>query len=76
MKLEANPYAGIEKGKGIKASEWALQNGTDIVLVREEFKNKGPLYALSNAGVSIRKTDAKSKDEAVSAAVDEVRSES
>lgn len=49
-----NPFLGEEKGKGIKVSEWLLQQGTDMVYSPKSLEGRGPGYVLSDAGVEIR----------------------
>jgi predicted Fe-Mo cluster-binding NifX family protein len=53
-----NPYAGIEKGKGIKLAEFLVTRNVDLLFTRELVEGKGPEYVLSDAGVEIRKTNA------------------
>ena len=48
-----NPFAGEEKGKGIKVSEWLLEKGVDTVYSPKGFKGKGPGYVFSDAGVEV-----------------------
>ncbi|MBW2330291.1 MAG: cation diffusion facilitator family transporter [Deltaproteobacteria bacterium] len=48
-----NPFAGQEKGKGIKISEWLLEQGVDTVYSPKGFKGKGPGYVFSDAGVDV-----------------------
>jgi cation diffusion facilitator family transporter len=60
-----NPFLGEEKGKGIKVSEWLVQQGADTVLTRRYFKGKGPSYVFSDAEVDVHVTKAKSIEEAV-----------
>ena len=48
-----NPFAGEEKGKGIKVSEWLLEKGVDTVYSPKGFKGKGPGYVFSDAGVDV-----------------------
>ncbi|WP_278186434.1 cation diffusion facilitator family transporter [Desulfobacter hydrogenophilus] len=48
-----NPFAGEEKGKGIKVSEWLLEDGIDTVYTPKGFKGKGPGYVFSDAGVDV-----------------------
>lgn len=48
-----NPFAGEEKGKGIKVSEWLLEKGVDSVYSPKGFKGKGPGYVFSDAGVDV-----------------------
>jgi cation diffusion facilitator family transporter len=52
-KILRNPYLKEEKGKGIKVSEWLLQNGVDTVYTRKTFDGKGPSYVFSNADVEV-----------------------
>jgi len=53
---EANPFAGEEKGKGIKVSEWLLAKGVDTVYTPKGFEGKGPGYVFSDAGVDVQLT--------------------
>ena len=48
-----NPFAGEEKGKGIKVSEWLLEMGIDTVYTPKGFKGKGPGYVFSDASVDV-----------------------
>ena len=50
---ETNPFAGEEKGKGIKVSEWLLEKGVDTVYTPKGFEGKGPGYVFSDAGVDV-----------------------
>lgn len=52
-----NPFAGEEKGKGIKVSEWLLEKGVDSVYSPKGFKGKGPGYVFSDAGVDVIVTE-------------------
>jgi cation diffusion facilitator family transporter len=58
-KILGNPYLEEEKGKGIKVSEWLLQNGVDTVYTRKAFEGKGPSYVFSNAEAEVILTNAK-----------------
>jgi len=62
-KILRNPYLNEEKGKGIKVSEWLLQNGVDTVYTRKAFDGKGPSYVFSNADVEVIITEDKTIDE-------------
>jgi cation diffusion facilitator family transporter len=62
-KILRNPYREEEKGKGIKVSEWLLQNGVDKVYTRKTFDGKGPSYVFSNAETEVTITDAKTIEE-------------
>ena len=46
-----NPFAGAEKGKGIKVSEWLVKEGVDTVYSIKGFKGKGPGYVFADAGI-------------------------
>ncbi len=58
-----NPYLHEEKGKGIKVSEWLVENGVDRVYTRKPFEGKGPSYVFSSAEVEVRVTDARTLEE-------------
>jgi cation diffusion facilitator family transporter len=62
-KILTNPYRKEEKGKGIKVSEWLLQNGVDTVYTRKAFDGKGPSYVFSDAEAEVIVTDAKTIEE-------------
>jgi len=62
-KILRNPYLKVEKGKGIKVSEWLLQNGVDTVYTRKTFDGKGPSYVFSNAEVEVMITEDKTVDQ-------------
>jgi cation diffusion facilitator family transporter len=62
-KILRNPYLKEEKGKGIKVSEWLLQNGVDTVYTRKTFDGKGPSYVFSNADVEVIIAEDKTIDE-------------
>jgi cation diffusion facilitator family transporter len=57
-----NPFAGEEKGKGIKASEWLVKEGVDTVYSIKGFKGKGPGYVFSDAGVDMVITEQSLQD--------------
>jgi cation diffusion facilitator family transporter len=51
-----NPFAGEEKGKGIKVSQWLVEQGVDVVYSPKGFEGKGPGYVFSDAGVEVMVT--------------------
>jgi predicted Fe-Mo cluster-binding NifX family protein len=53
-----NPCVSEEKGKGIALSEFLVQQGVDVVLIRTPFHGKGPEYVFADANVDIRLTTA------------------
>jgi cation diffusion facilitator family transporter len=62
-KILSNPHLKEEKGKGIKVSEWLIQNGVDTVHTRNPFDGKGPSYVFSNAEVDVIVTEDKTIEE-------------
>jgi cation diffusion facilitator family transporter len=58
-----NPHLHEEKGKGIKVSEWLVENGVDRVYSRKGFNGKGPSYVFSSAEVEVVVTDARTLEE-------------
>ena len=62
-KILANPYVKEEKAKGIKVSEWLVENGTDTVFTRKGFNGKGPSYVFSSSEVEVVITDATTVEE-------------
>ncbi len=58
-KVVGNPFAHLEKGKGIKLAELLVEKGVDILYARETFEGKGPEYVLSDGGIEVKKTDLK-----------------
>jgi predicted Fe-Mo cluster-binding NifX family protein len=59
----ANPYGELEKGRGIKVAGFLMTYKPDTVIARENLTGKGPGYALSDGGVEVRQTEARSLDE-------------
>ncbi|MBN1135535.1 MAG: cation diffusion facilitator family transporter [Anaerolineae bacterium] len=54
----SNPYASVEKAKGIRVGEWLVDLKVDVVLLQEEVHGKGPAYVFADAGVETRLTEA------------------
>jgi cation diffusion facilitator family transporter len=65
----ANPFASIPKGKGVRVAEWLIDHKTDVVLVKEPLRGKGPGYALESAGVEVRVTKGNELSEALKSCV-------
>ncbi len=59
----ANPYRELERGRGIKVAELLKVYKPDVVIARESLVGKGPGFALSDWGVEVRQTEARSLDE-------------
>ena len=57
VKVIQNPCIKEEKGKGILAAEFLLQNSIDVVIVKKDFSGKGPAYVFSDANVEVILTE-------------------
>lgn len=62
-----NPFLHEEKGKGIKAAQWLLQNRLDILVARRSQEGKGPGYVFGTAGVEVLLTEETEADKALAA---------
>jgi cation diffusion facilitator family transporter len=60
-----NPHTRVMRAKGIRVAEWLVAQKVDLVLSREDLRGKGPVYALRDAGVELRRSDASSLDEVI-----------
>jgi cation diffusion facilitator family transporter len=52
-----NPFREMEKGKGIKVSEWLVSQGVDELIATKSLEHKGPYYVFADAGVLIEQTE-------------------
>lgn len=52
-----NPFQAVEKGKGIKVSEWLVSLGIDGVITTKSFAHKGPYYVFSDNEVEMQQTE-------------------
>jgi cation diffusion facilitator family transporter len=50
----SNPFQTVEKGKGIKVSEWLVSLGIDGIIASKSFDHKGPFYVFSDNEVEMR----------------------
>ena len=57
VKVIQNPCIKEEKGKGILAAEFLLQNSIDVVIMKKDFSGKGPAYVFSDANVEVILTE-------------------
>jgi cation diffusion facilitator family transporter len=53
-----NPHQAVEKAKGIRVAEWLVGLKTDVVLLREDLRGKGPTYVFADAGVDAKSIQA------------------
>ena len=60
-----NPYTSETKGKGILAAEFLIKKNIDILIVKKEFANKGPVYVFSDSNVEIVLTEEEKPEAAI-----------
>ena len=60
QEILSNPYAEMDKAKGIRVGEWLVELKADVVLLHEDLHGKGPAYVFADAGVETRLTGATS----------------
>jgi cation diffusion facilitator family transporter len=53
-----NPYQHEEKAKGIRVSEWLVNQKVDLVLLKKSLSGKGPVYVFGDAAVEMWVTEA------------------
>jgi cation diffusion facilitator family transporter len=66
QEIVVNPYQALEKQKGLRVARMLVDQGTDVLLVRENLEGKGPSYVLADGGVETRITEANTLGEIVS----------
>jgi cation diffusion facilitator family transporter len=52
-RIVANPHAGEPRGRGLRVAQWLLENGVDVLITTDDIREKGPGYALKEAGVVV-----------------------
>ncbi|HUW96745.1 MAG TPA: cation transporter dimerization domain-containing protein, partial [Anaerolineae bacterium] len=60
-----NPYQADEKQKGLQVARMLVDQGVDILLLKEGLEGKGPSYVLADGGVETRITGANTLSEIV-----------
>jgi len=60
-----NPYLQLEKGKGIRVSEFLVEQHMDYLVLREKTHGRGPEYVLRDAGVELEMTDRERLEDAL-----------
>ena len=58
QQIIANPHQAVDKAKGIRVAEWLVGLKSDVALLREDVRGKGPAYVFAGAGVETRLTEA------------------
>jgi cation diffusion facilitator family transporter len=64
QKVIENTFTKVEHGKGILVAELLNKFSIDVVITKESFEGKGPIYVFSNAAVENIMTESESIDEA------------
>ncbi|MGE0684591.1 MAG: cation diffusion facilitator family transporter, partial [Candidatus Binatia bacterium] len=64
-----NPYAADPRGRGLKVAQWLLEQGIDVLITADDIREKGPGYALGDAGVAIIISEAATLAAALTASV-------
>ncbi|MGE0826636.1 MAG: cation diffusion facilitator family transporter [Candidatus Binatia bacterium] len=65
----SNPYAADPRGRGLKVAQWLLEQRVDMLITADDVREKGPGYALGDAGVAIIISEAASLEAALAAGV-------
>lgn len=55
-----NEFLDTARGKGILVAEWLATNNVDKIFLKEMFEGRGPTYVLSDTGIEVTLTEAKS----------------
>jgi predicted Fe-Mo cluster-binding NifX family protein len=58
QEILANPYQAEEKQKGLQVARMLVDQGVDVLLLKEGLEGKGPSYVLADGGVETRITGA------------------
>jgi cation diffusion facilitator family transporter len=69
-RIVANPHAKLLRAKGIRVAQWLVEQKVDVVLSHEDLRGKGPVFVLRDAGVDLRRSDARSLDEVIASLAD------
>jgi cation diffusion facilitator family transporter len=63
QEILTNPHRSLEKQKGLEVARMLVDQGVDVLFVKEDLAGKGPSYVLADAGVDTRLTEAVSLEE-------------
>ena len=45
--VDRNPFATEPRGRGLRVAEWLLERQTDLLVTRDDIRDKGPGHALA-----------------------------
>jgi cation diffusion facilitator family transporter len=65
QRISTNPYADEPRGRGIKVAQWLLAQDIDVLVTADDVREKGPGYALGDAGVEVFVAVAETIDQAL-----------
>jgi predicted Fe-Mo cluster-binding NifX family protein len=66
QEILANRYGSEEKQKGLLVARMLVEEGVDVLFLKESLEGKGPSYVLADGGVESRLTQASSLAEILS----------
>jgi len=52
-----NPFADVAKGRGIKVAHWLIDRKVDVLITRDDIRDKGPGHALGDGGIEVFVTE-------------------
>jgi cation diffusion facilitator family transporter len=65
-----NPFSREPKGRGIKVAHWLLEHGVDLLVTLDDIGERGPGYALGEAGVEVVLTEGTTVERALADAAE------
>jgi cation diffusion facilitator family transporter len=68
-----NPFAGDPKGRGIKVAHWLIEHEVDLLVTLDDIGERGPGYALGEAGVDVVLTASETVEQALAEGVRSLR---
>ena len=66
QEIVVNPYQADEKQKGLQVARMLVDQGVDVLLLKESLEGKGPSYVLADGGVETKITGAGTLSEILS----------
>jgi len=63
--VEENPFSGDPKGRGIKVAHWLIEHKVDALVTLDDIGERGPGFALGEAGVEVVLTSKDTVDQAL-----------
>ena len=73
MRFLKNPFATLEKRKGLKAAEILVANDIDKLITKESISQKSPFYVLDDAYVGSEETDLDTIGEIIEEIIEDMR---